>query len=180
MTDYYILEASTNVEEFTYVKKGMKKYETFCQMSEFQFLDRNPITVEVDEDSGKIFQDFLCDMGVPIVSDRLKNCLDDLGVDYLFYKKVVLTKSQLGIEEVYWLALPPRINCLNMDKSEVDEYLGCADKIVINDDRVGRYEIFKLDRVTNLDIIISKRVADVLKSKKFVGLHINKLSDCFE
>lgn len=176
MTEYYTVEASTNVEEYVSVKEGMKDYEKHCQMSEFQYFNTDPITVEVDKDSGKIFQDFIYDRGVPIISDSLKECLDGLGADYLLYKKVILTKPQLGIEEIYWLALPQRINCLNRDESDIDKELNFADEIVINEDKVGRYEVFKLAGVTNLDIIISKKVADVLKQKKFVGLHINKLN----
>lgn len=176
MSEFYTLEASTNVEEYVSVIEGMKKYEIHCQLSEFQFFYKDPIRVEVDKDSGKVFQDFIYDKGVPLVSDNLKKCLDDLDVDYLLYKKILLTKSKLGIEEIYWLALPYRINCLNREKSDIDEELNFADEIVINEDKVGRYEIFKLAGVTNLDIIISKNVADVLKKKKFVGLHINKLS----
>ena len=175
MSEYYTVEASTNVEEYVSVKEGMKDYEKHCQMSEFQYFNTDPITVEVDKESGKIFQDFIYDRGVPIISDSLKECLDGLGVDYLLYKKVILTKSQLGIEELYWLALPQRINCLNRDESDIDEELNFADEIVINEDKVGRYGVFKLAGVTNLDIIISKKIADVLKQKKFVGLHINKL-----
>ena len=175
MVEFYTIEASTNVEEYVSVKDGMKEYEKHCQMSEFQYFNNDPITVEVDKDSGKIFQDFIYDKGVPIISDGLKTCLDELGVDYLLYKKVILTKRQLGIEELYWLALPQRINCLSRDESDIDEVLNFADEIVINEDKVGRYELFKLAGVTNLDIIITKRIAEALKQKKFIGLHINKL-----
>ncbi len=176
MSEYYTLEPSTNVEEYISVKDGMKKYEKHCQMSELQFFNTDPITVEVDMDSGKVFQDFIYYRGVPIISDGLKKCFDEIGIDYLFYKKIILTKAKLGIEEIYWLALPQRINCLNREESDIDEVLNVADDIVINEDKVGRYEIFKLAGVTNLDIIISKRIADILKEKKYVGLHINQLA----
>lgn len=175
MKIFYTIEASSNVEDYVSVNGGMKEYEKYCQMSEFQFIDKEPITVEVDKDSGKIFQDFIYDKGVPIISDSLKEFLVSAGVDYLLYKKIVLTRSQLGIEEVYWLALPQRINCLNREESDIDEELNFADEIVINEDKVGRFEIFKLAGVTNLDIIISQNLAERLKQTKFVGLHINKI-----
>lgn len=173
MSDYYILEASMNVSDYVSVKEGTKDYAKACQMSEFQFFDLNPLSIEIDEDSGKVFQDFIYDKGVPLVSDRMKDCFDELGIDYLLYKKIILTKSNLGIEEIYWLALPPRINCLNRDESEIDEILNVADEIVINDDKVGRYDIFKLAGVGNLEIIVTEKVADRLKTEKFIGLHIN-------
>ena len=53
--------------------------------------------------------------------------------------------------------------------------LNVADEIVINEDRVGRYEMFKLAGVGNLEIIISERVAETLKNKKIIGLHMYKI-----
>lgn len=175
MSEYYILEASMNVSDYVSVKEGTKGFVKACQMSEFQFLDSSPINIEVDAESGKVFQDFIYDRGVPLVSDKLKDCLDELGVDYLMYKKIILTKSKLGIEEIYWLALPPRINCLNRDKSEIDEMLNVAEEIVINKDRVGRFDIFKLAGVGNLEIIITEKAAEKFKNEGLIGLHINML-----
>ena len=175
MSDYYVIEASKNVEEYVSVIDSTASFVKPCQMSEFQFFDTKPISLEVDADSGKVFQDFMYDKGVPIISDRLKECFEDLGVDYLFYKKILLTKQNLGVEEIYWLAIPPRINCLNREESDIDEVLNVADEIVINEDKVGRYEVFKLSGVGNLEIIVSSKIADVLKSKKYIGLHIYKI-----
>lgn len=175
MSKYYVLEASKNVSDFISVKEGVSTFSKACQMSEFQLIDSVPVIIEVDPDSGKIFQDFIYDKGVPLISDKMKDCFDDCNVDYLFYKKVILTKKQLGIEEIYWLALPPRINCLNRDESDIDDFLNVAEKIVINDDKVGRYDIFKLAGVGNLEIIATEALTSRLKIKKFIGVHINNL-----
>lgn len=172
MADYYIMESSKNVEEYVSIVDGTKEMAKACQMSEFQYLDARPLIIEVDKDSGRIFQDFIYDQGVPVISDKVKECMDALGIDYLFFKKLILTKKELGIEEVYWLALPPRINCLNREQSEIDEMLNVADEIVINDAKVGRFEIFKLAGVGNLEIIITERIAKALKEMKLIGLHI--------
>lgn len=176
MSEYYTLEASMNVTEYVSVTEGTAGFAKACQMSEFQFLDSTPMNIEVDEDSGVIFQDYIYDKGVPLVSDRMKECFDDLGIDYLFYKKIILTKRKLGIEEIYWLALPPRINCLNRDESEIDELLNVAEDIVINEDKVGRYDIFKLAGVGNLEIIITDTVLTKLKEHDYIGVHINKIN----
>lgn len=175
MSEYYIIDASKNVEEYVSVIDATKEFTKACQMSEIQFFDTKTISLEVDKESGKVFQDFLYDKGVPIISERMKECFDDYGIDYLFYKKVLLTKKDSGIEEIYWLAIPPRINCLNREESDIDDVLNVADEIVINEDKVGRYEIFKLSGVGNLEIIVSEHLAEELKSKKYVGLHIFKI-----
>lgn len=174
MANYYILEASKNVSEYVRVIENTRDIAKACQMSEFQFFDPNPISLEVDEDSGRVFQDFLYDSGVPLISDKMKDILDTLNIDYLLFKKVLLTKKRSGIEEIYWLALPPRINVLNRELSNIDDILDVADEIVINDERVGRYEMFKLAGVGNLEIVVSERIAKALRDAKLVGLHIYK------
>lgn len=66
------------------------------------------------------------------------------------------------------MALPPRINCLNWDESDVQteenefltkrELMQEAEKIVINDYAVGNYKIFKLANVTNQEIIVTEEI----------------------
>ncbi len=176
MANYYVLDASRNVKEYISIIDGTKELETACQMSEFQFLTTKAVTIEVDEDSGRIFQDFIYDNGVPVMSDRMKEYMDKLEVDYLFYKKLILTKKELGIEEIYWLALPQRIKCLNKEESEIDEILNIADEIVINQQRVGRFKIFKLADVGNWEIILSEDMAQALKTQDFRGVHIYEIN----
>ena len=172
MTKWYALTASRDAKNFVSTMDSVQEFQTPCQRSEFQFIDKKPITLEVDKSSGSMFQDFIYDRGVPIISDRFKECLEDLEVNYLLYKKILLKHTRLGVTKTYWLALPPGINCLNRDESGIYESTECASKIVINEDRVGRFEMFKLAGVANLEIIISKRIADALKRKRYIGVHI--------
>ena len=139
-------------------------------------MDRNVCYSELDEESGNLCQDFIYDRGIPLVSEKVKDFFDEYGIDYLFYKKIILKKTTVGIEEPYWLALPPRIDCLNFEESEIDTFLNSADEIVINENKIGRYEIFKLGKVTNLEIVVTENLAKKLKEKKFVGMHIYSLS----
>ena len=169
---YFGLGSSSNVEEYLKLGSSLDAIRLPCAMSEFQYLDRKPLRAEVAEYSGTVCQDFIYERGIPLVSDRLKDFLEQCGIDYLFFKKIVLTRTSVGMEEPYWLALPPRINCLNFEQSEVDSILNAADKIVINGDRVGRYDMFKLAGVTNLEIIATERLALALRAKDFIGLHI--------
>lgn len=169
---FYGMDASSNVKDYINPGNGLEKFQTYCTMSEFQYLDKNSITVEVDPTSGTICQDFIYNHGIPLVSERFKEFLDEMKVDYLFYKKVILKKSSVGMEEVYWLALPPRINCLNFEESDIDEFTGGADEIVINADKIGRYEIFKIAGVTNLDIVVTEKIANKIRENKFLGIHI--------
>lgn len=169
---YFVIDASPNVKEYLRIGGSLDAIRKACAMSEFQYLDRSALCSELEKDSGDICQDYIYERGIPLISEKTKRIFDEFGVDYLFYKKIILQKSDVGLEEPYWLALPPRINCLNLEESEIDEILNVADEIVINDSRVGRYDIFKLAGVTNLEIIITEKLAVELKKHKLIGMHI--------
>jgi len=173
MEMFYIMDASGNSEDFYAFLKNFKKP---CAMSEFQYLDKKAISIEIDNEV-EIYQDFIYTHGIPLISERIKDYFDSKGIDYLFYKKIVLQKSDIGIKEIYWLALPPRINCLDKQKSNIDEYLNVADEICINPDCIGRYKIFKLAGVTNLEIILNEDFAFDLKRQDFIGIHIYPLNE---
>lgn len=172
---YYKLTASC-VSEYLKLGMALDSIQMPCLMSEFQFLDRTPITAELDPSSGPVCQDFIYERGIPLVSERLKEYFDTSDIDYLFYKRVTLQKSDSGMSEPYWLALPPRIDCLDRSRSEIDELLGLADEIVISDNRIGRYRIFKLAGVTNPEIIVTEQLAQALREENFVGLHISPIN----
>ena len=88
--DYYIIDASSNVEEYLKLGKDIvDKIGKACVMSEFQYLDRSVLSSELDEKSGRVCQDFIYDHGIPLVSEKLKDFFDTLGIDYLFYTDAV-------------------------------------------------------------------------------------------
>lgn len=169
---YYGIGSSSNVGEYLKPGPDLEYLSRPCSMSEFQYLDKTVVYWELDKDSGTVCQDFIYENGIPLISERLKEFFDGFGIDNLFYKKVILQKKDTGMEEPYYLALPPRINCLDFEKSEIDEVLNAADEIVIQGDKVGRYDIFKLAGVTNTEIIVTGKLASALKEHKFVGMHI--------
>lgn len=175
MKEYFVMDASSIVKEYLDIGGSLESLKQPCANSEFQYLNQKPLEVELPKSSGTECQDFIYKDGIPLISDRMKDFFDDEGVDYLFYKKIILKKSDVGLKETYWLAVPPRINCLNREKSDIDDFLNVADEIVIIDDNTGRYNIFKIAGVNNLDIIVTKEMADELSKKKFAGLHIFKL-----
>ena len=119
------------------IKRGVKD-------SEFQFLNHREIVVELEDTYGTDFPDLImAENYVPFVSTKLKQLFDTWGIDNLYYKKIVLNLSGYDISEVYWLALPPRIDCLDPEKS-FDKELEICNKIIILPDKVGNYDIFKL------------------------------------
>lgn len=175
---YYQLDSLHAVSDYIKIGDALYAFGEACCTSEFQHLDRKPVTVEVADESGNVCQDFILENHVPLISERVKAIFDECGVDNLFYKKVVLTKEETGMKEIYWLALPPRIDCLNRRKSEFDgedEIHSRASKIVISDRKVGNYKIFKLPNLRNDEIIITEDLAGALRGADLKGLYITEI-----
>ena len=183
---YYVMYAETAVEEYFKPDDTLKdELMEGCLYSEFQYLDHKPLESEISEDGGMEFPDFITAGCVPFISDRFKRLLDDLQVDNLFYKPIAFTFSPLGLKEYYYLALPPRINCLNWDESgvqtEENEFLAPtelmreAEDIVINEYAVGNYKIFKLANVTNQEIIVTEEIKNAIETANLKNVYFAEL-----
>lgn len=173
--NYYVMEASSNVAEYIRIREFPEEIRLACSLSEFQYIDRSILYLELDENSGNICQDIIYSEGVLLISERVKSFFDSLKIDYLFYKKAVIEQPETGREEFYWLTVPFRINCLDWEESEIDPVLESADKIVIDDEKTGRFDIFKLGGVTNFEIILTEKLADEMKKQDFSGIHIYRI-----
>ena len=172
------MEASSNVAEYIGIREFPEEIRLACSLSGFQYIDRSILYLELDENSGNICQDIIYSEGVLLISERVKDFFDSLKIDYLFYKKTVIEQSETGREEFYWLTVPFRIDCLDFEESEIDPVLESADRIVIDDEKTGRFDIFKLGGVTNLEIILTEKLADEMKKQDFSGIHIYHIGDC--
>ena len=153
------------------IKRGVKD-------SEFQFLNHREIVVELEDTYGTDFPDLImAENYVPFVSTKLKQLFDTWGIDNLYYKKIVLNLSGYDISEVYWLALPPRIDCLDPEKS-FDKELEICNKIIILPDKVGNYDIFKLLNGSD-EIIITEKIKKFmtreLESQNIQGIVIKEI-----
>ncbi len=175
MTRFYIMYASTCNEDYVSIDGDLTELDRGCIWSEFQFLDHESITVNLDENGGDIFPDFILHRGfIPLISQKFRDVFDTLGVDNLFYKQIWLDFEAIGWHQEYWLALPPRIECIDEARSvireapEAESVVGtdwpAGDsvdvlEIVILPEAVGHYKIFKLPkRCVNQDIIVTEEV----------------------
>ena len=182
---FFVMYAETCIEDYAAPGREILQLERGCLNSEFQFLDSAPIAVEISDDSGVHFPDFILHGSIPLVSAAVKRVLENCGVDYVFYKPVQLTDSNIGEAENYWLALPPRINCLDFERSKISvedndfaapsELLREAEKIFIAENQIGRYDIFKLAGVVNQEIIVTEKLKIALEAGHFENLFFHEL-----
>lgn len=139
-----------------------------CRSSNYQFIDPNISELYASPESGDILPDFICDghNDVPLISERMKAVFDSLKIRFIFYQRIRIVRRSDGLSENYWLAVPPRIDCLDKDKSKIKEIINKVDKMVIDQDKVGNCEIFKISGVKNNEIIISSKLKNALEKQK--------------
>ena len=184
--EFYVMYGESCVENYAVPGEQIRSLEKGCLNSEFQFLTHDAIEVELGE-GGIYYPDYIIYGCIPLISDKFYNFLQEQSVDYLFYKPVCLTYPDLGIREQYWLALPPRINCLDMESSEVitedNEYLDESElmreakKIVIVPPQLGRYNIFRLANVVNDEIIVTEEFKKMLEKENFENVYFADLEE---
>lgn len=190
MVRFYRMTADTNLEDFVCPGEQIRQIASACQASCFQFLDHKPMEIEIAEDSGLDFPDFLYNYGVPLISRAFKRVLDAQGVDNLFYKPIDLVDAATGIHEAYTLALPPRIRAvreaytrlLDEDGDESagrelikDEY-GIA-RYRINASVVGNYRIFKLADVWDYDIIVTGGLMEAITKASLHNVFFSEVEE---
>lgn len=190
MAYFYRMTADTNLEDFVRPGEQIRQIASACQTSSFQFLDHKPMIIEIAEDGGLTFPDFLYHDGVPLISRAFKRILDAQGVDNLFYKPIDLVDAATGIHEEYTLALPPRIRAvreaymrlLDEDGGESegkelikDEY-GTA-RYRINASAVGNYRIFKLADVWDYDIIVTHSLKEALAKAALSNVDFSEVEE---
>lgn len=141
-----------------------------CRSSNYQFIDPNISELYASPESGDILPDFICDghNDVPLISERMKAVFDSLKIRFIFYQRIRIVRRSDGLSENYWLAVPPRIDCLDLDieKSRIDKMRNIAIQMVIDQDKVGNCEIFKISGVKNNEIIISSKLKNALEKQK--------------
>ncbi len=185
---FYKMYAQPCVEEYVVPGDGIDVLFDGCLYSEFQYLDHAPITVEIAPEGGVIFPDFIVYQTIPLVSIEMRQVFTRFNADYIFYKPVQLTNSARGIVEEYYLALPPRIDCLDSGRSifvvgeEEDnrqpfERRCEVSKIVIARKKIGRFDIFKIANSVNQEIIVTERLKNALERESFENLYFNELEE---
>ena len=170
MKYYFLTAADTFGSDYIYlddeeIPKGVKRA---AKQSTFQFVERNLHELLLDDQSGQLIPDFICDLHnhVPLVSDKIKRVFDECDIRYLFYQRVKLVRKKDGFSERYWLAIPPRIDCMRLDESCIDPMWNKATKIVIDPEKVGNCDIFKISGVSNQEIIITEQLKNAIEKAK--------------
>lgn len=183
--EFYTLKSISNADEYIVLAGDFLKIKRPCMRSEYQFLDKKTIRLEISEDGGLEIPDVIFQDGIWFISDKIKDAFDNYGIDYVFYKKAEIVSNKFGIFENFWIMVPPRIDCLDIDESDLDNDWDFNDglipnmeftKISISPKLTGRFEIFKIIGINDYNIYISSGVNDLISSISASGVTTIKLS----
>ncbi len=187
MNDFYIMDILSISEEYIIPKlnSSLEKDLSHYFRDERWYLSAESETIEIDE-GGVEIPDILSKQGMIFFSDRLKKIFEKIGVDYIFYKPIIISDEILGIKEYFWLTSIPRIDCIDFEKSEIenkDEYdyndgivpfYNIANPIIISE-CCGRYEIFRLLGSSCNRIFVTGAMKQKIESEKLVGIGFRKI-----
>lgn len=178
---FYQMYGETMAEEYARPSHELyQQLERGCARSEFQFLTHEKIEAMLDNQGGVEFPDFMNYEQIPLISDKFHDILNYAGIDNLFYKPIIFQDSIMGIMERYWLALPPRIRCLNYRASlfqDARSPLPRAEKIVVNPSKVGNYQIFCIEEVINRDIIVTQELEEIIEKNYLTNVYFKLLEE---
>lgn len=83
-----------------------------------------PLRIGLLPGSGVVMPDLLSYL-LPLFSERLRNILDDHGVDNVEYRRADLIDAQGRLVTSYWLAnVLGLVRCVDLDRSDAAPYLG--------------------------------------------------------
>lgn len=187
MQSVYCLTVLSVSEEYIIPKfnEKIRDLRPFFMRDQIWRIDRDEEKIPIDEEGGVRIPDVLYCDDLLLFSDKFKRILDKQQIDYIFYKKVVISDETIGIEEIFWLVSVPRIDCIDVEKSGIEPledydyndgivpfYNIEKPFIVVSD--CGRYEMFRILGSVSDTVFISDSLYEKLKDKKLIGLDFQK------
>ncbi|AOY74682.1 imm11 family protein [Clostridium formicaceticum] len=174
---YYIMEEDTGLDnsiEIESIPPELSKRAIL--MSEYQYLDKKSLEIFLSKNSGEVRPD-LCDYLIPLFSQNLKKVMDLNGVDNIFYKPIYLVDPRIQTKDLYWLAVPMAIDCVDWDNSRLEEGISLPKliKFSIIESKVGNYKIFKLKNVKNQMFVITRELKEEIEKHKLQGIKFTQV-----
>ncbi|TQR41803.1 hypothetical protein [Paenibacillus popilliae] len=134
------------------------------------------VHIDVKSSSRNEYVDYI-ESPVPIVSTRLQQLLLLYDAN-LFFKPVALLDQANQRQEMYWLLIPDRIDCLSeASKLHPNKTLK---HLVIDIAKIGSSKFFQVDGLLETVIVIRLDVAESMLRRGFTGYRLQRVDshDC--
>ncbi|OOM11723.1 hypothetical protein [Clostridium saccharobutylicum] len=168
---YFVLKQDRNLENAIEIEGFNNSQKmTLLKADEDKYKDSTNVPVHGNENS--IYPD-LIQAPVLIISDELHK-LFKLYEHTIVYKIAVFSDLKRKKQKVYRLVLPELLDALS-DKSVFFKN-GWIDKIVLDDEKIGDYNIFQIKAGVDYYFIVSLDVVEsMLKRGLFVGIKFEEV-----
>lgn len=179
MSGIYALKAFSSAEEYIHLEGEFAQFRLPCMKSEIQFLNRDEVTVSIALEGGLEVPDLIFQDGIHFVSDYFRKLMDKEHIDYVFYKKIRAVSDLLGIHETFWMIIPPRIDCVDLEQSVVNTEWDFenglvpgleAEKLVLSEKMLGRFQIFKVAGILDNNIYLTEQLMERMQAARLEGV----------
>ncbi|MED0679991.1 serine protease [Aneurinibacillus thermoaerophilus] len=109
---------------------------------------------------------------IPLLSDKLKQIIEKYAPG-LYVKPVVLVDRKRMRQALYWMMIPPCIDCLS-ERSEFHKD-GTIKRLVIDETRAAFTPLFQIEGIMEKYIVINLAVAESLLRRDFTGIRLAKV-----
>lgn len=171
--NYFILKQDFRipncVEPIGITQVIQKEMLTQERMKELENYD---LQFQVLEKSTNQFLDII-EKPIPLLSDLLKRLINKYEPQMSFVPVVLVELSKLK-QQLYWLMIPPVIDCLS-EKTEF-HLDGTVKQLVIKEDVAEAYTIFKVNGIKEDYFIINLALAEsILRRDYLKGIQLTKV-----
>jgi len=143
-----------------------------------------PIQIPAKITAGeKIVYTDIINPGVPLFSNKMKEALEQFGIDNIDYYPVELIDAETKeVLAEYWLAIVKSIvACLDTDKSQFMESSSAGGRMVImtfsiDQSKTTGLDLFRFHNIPGL-VIISEALKDKLSTLEFKGVSFRNTSE---
>jgi hypothetical protein len=135
-------------------------------------LDNQPVQFYIKEAAHPQYIDFI-EHPLPLVTDNVKQLLEKYQVNIVF-KPVFLADLKRMRQDVYWLIVPPDIDCLaaqsifNPDRT--------VKQLALDSQKLRRSRVFTIKGIIENYIIIRLDVAESLLRRGYIGIKLTKVT----
>ena len=168
---YYVLKQDRKLENAIEIK-GFNNSQKMTLLKEDHEKYKDSTNVPVKGNENSIYPD-LIQAPVLLISDELHK-LFKLYENTVVYKIAVFSDLEMETQKVYRLVLPELLDVLS-DKAVFFKN-GWIDKIVLDADKIGDYNIFQIKAGVDYYFIVSLDVVEsMLKRGLFVGIKFEEV-----
>lgn len=109
---------------------------------------------------------------IPLIADRLHKILKKYQQDAIFHQVVLIEKDK-GTQRVYYMMIPPSLECADKSKTAYDRAGNVLD-FVLDAECIGRNKIFRVSELKN-QIAVRLDVAESILRRNVGGIWFEPL-----